>query len=72
SQARGGGSGLGLALVTQQAELHDGQLTLTDAAGGGLSATLTIRAFPVSSTATVRSARRSRSAQRIREVTLTP
>jgi signal transduction histidine kinase len=60
SQARNGGSGLGLALVVQQAKLHGGQLILTDAVGGGLSATLTVRAFPVSSTATVRSARRAR------------
>ncbi|CAN5516723.1 hypothetical protein BH09CHL1_BH09CHL1_00530 [soil metagenome] len=60
SQARNGGSGLGLALVVQQAKLHGGQLILTDAVGGGLSATLTVRAFPVSSTATVRSARRTR------------
>jgi signal transduction histidine kinase len=60
ANARNGGSGLGLALVVQQAKLHGGQLILTDAVGGGLSATLTVRAFPVSSTATVRSARRSR------------
>jgi signal transduction histidine kinase len=39
---RSHGSGLGLALVQQQAELHGGTLTLADAPGGGLRATLTI------------------------------
>ncbi|MFI6096504.1 ATP-binding protein [Lentzea sp. NPDC051213] len=38
---RGNGSGLGLALVDQQAHLHGGTLTLGDAPGGGLLATLT-------------------------------
>jgi two-component system sensor histidine kinase PrrB len=40
---RSHGSGLGLALVQQQAELHGGTLALGDAAGGGLRATLTIQ-----------------------------
>ncbi|MFF1677667.1 HAMP domain-containing sensor histidine kinase [Streptomyces sp. NPDC058256] len=39
---RSHGSGLGLALVQQQAELHGGTLTLGDAVGGGLQATLAI------------------------------
>lgn len=39
---RGHGSGLGLALVDQQARLHGGDLTLGDAPTGGLRATLTI------------------------------
>jgi len=39
---RGDGSGLGLALVDQQAQLHGGSLDLGDAPGGGLLATLTI------------------------------
>jgi two-component system sensor histidine kinase PrrB len=41
---RSGGSGLGLALVDQQARLHGGELTLADAPTGGLRATLTIPA----------------------------
>jgi signal transduction histidine kinase len=39
---RGDGSGLCLALVEQQAVLHGGSLTLGDAAGGGLEATMTL------------------------------
>ena len=39
---RASGSGLGLALVQQQADLHSGTLTLDAAPGGGLSATLRI------------------------------
>lgn len=42
STAAPGGSGLGLALVTQQAALHGGSLELTDSPLGGLRATLTI------------------------------
>lgn len=41
---RSGGSGLGLALVDQQAELHGGVLELGDAAGGGLLAVLVLPA----------------------------
>jgi len=40
---RSGGSGLGLALAQQQAELHQGTLLLEDAPGGGLRATLALR-----------------------------
>ncbi|MFC9555955.1 sensor histidine kinase [Rhodococcus sp. NPDC056960] len=36
------GSGLGLALVAQQAALHGGTVTLTDSPRGGLRATLTV------------------------------
>ncbi|TDW21509.1 HAMP domain-containing sensor histidine kinase [Kribbella kalugense] len=39
---RSHGSGLGLALVQQQAELHRGTLTLTDAPGTGLRAILAV------------------------------
>jgi two-component system sensor histidine kinase PrrB len=39
---RSGGSGLGLALVEQQARLHDGELTLQDAPAGGLRARLSL------------------------------
>lgn len=49
---RSHGSGLGLALVQQQAELHGGTLTLGDAAGGGLQATLTIQLSPIAGSAT--------------------
>ncbi|MEH3131212.1 MAG: HAMP domain-containing sensor histidine kinase [Mycolicibacterium neoaurum] len=42
STAAPGGSGLGLALVTQQAALHGGRLELDDSPLGGLRATLTI------------------------------
>ncbi|MGW6281713.1 HAMP domain-containing sensor histidine kinase [Kribbella sp. NPDC055071] len=43
---RSQGSGLGLALAQQQAELHRGTLTLTDAPGAGLRAILSL---PISS-----------------------
>jgi two-component system sensor histidine kinase PrrB len=36
------GSGLGLALVDQQARLHGGRLTLEDAPAGGLRARVTL------------------------------
>jgi two-component system sensor histidine kinase PrrB len=39
---RGPGSGLGLALVEQQARLHGGSLTLADGPAGGLRATLAL------------------------------
>jgi two-component system sensor histidine kinase PrrB len=39
---RAGGSGLGLALVEQQARLHGGRLELGDAPRGGLRATLSL------------------------------
>jgi signal transduction histidine kinase len=42
STATPGGSGLGLALVAQQAALHKGGIELTDSALGGLRATLTV------------------------------
>ena len=42
STAAAGGSGLGLALVTQQAALHGGRIELSDGPLGGLRATLTI------------------------------
>jgi nitrogen-specific signal transduction histidine kinase len=42
STAAQGGSGLGLALVAQQAELHGGRITLSDSPLGGLRATLTL------------------------------
>jgi signal transduction histidine kinase len=42
SNAAAGGSGLGLALVEQQAILHGGSLVLSDSPLGGLRATLTI------------------------------
>ncbi|WP_299556831.1 HAMP domain-containing sensor histidine kinase [uncultured Mycolicibacterium sp.] len=44
STAAPGGSGLGLALVAQQAELHGGSITLSDSPLGGLRATLTVAA----------------------------
>lgn len=43
SSARGPGSGLGLALVAQQAALHDGALTVEDAPSGGARLRLTLR-----------------------------
>jgi two-component system, OmpR family, sensor histidine kinase PrrB len=43
---RSTGTGLGLALVQQQATLHNGTLVLADAATGGLSATLSLPAAP--------------------------
>ena len=42
STAASGGSGLGLALVAQQAALHDGGIELSDGPLGGLRATLTV------------------------------
>jgi two-component system, OmpR family, sensor histidine kinase PrrB len=42
STAEAGGSGLGLALVSQQAALHDGSIELSDGPLGGLRATLTV------------------------------
>jgi len=39
---RGSGSGLGLALVDQQAQLHNGRLDLGEATTGGLKATLAL------------------------------
>ena len=42
STAAPGGSGLGLALVAQQAELHGGSIELSDSPLGGLRATLTL------------------------------
>jgi signal transduction histidine kinase len=42
STAAPGGSGLGLALVAQQAALHGGSIELSDGPLGGLRATLTI------------------------------
>ena len=42
STAAAGGSGLGLALVAQQAALHGGRIELSDCPLGGLRATLTI------------------------------
>jgi signal transduction histidine kinase len=46
SNAAPGGSGLGLALVAQQAELHGGRIELCDGPMGGLRATLTISTSP--------------------------
>jgi two-component system sensor histidine kinase PrrB len=42
STAAPGGSGLGLALVAQQAALHGGSIELSDGPLGGLRATLTL------------------------------
>jgi two-component system, OmpR family, sensor histidine kinase PrrB len=42
STATPGGSGLGLALVAQQAALHEGRIELSDSPLGGLRATLTV------------------------------
>ncbi|HEY7054660.1 MAG TPA: HAMP domain-containing sensor histidine kinase [Mycobacterium sp.] len=42
STATAGGSGLGLALVAQQAALHNGAIALSDGPLGGLRATLTV------------------------------
>ena len=44
--AKSPGSGLGLALVAQQAELHGGRFELSDGPLGGLRATLTISTSP--------------------------
>ena len=46
SNAAPGGSGLGLALVAQQAVLHGGRIELSNGPLGGLRATLTISASP--------------------------
>lgn len=46
SSAVAGGSGLGLALVAQQAELHGGEIRLSDGPLGGLRATLTVSMSP--------------------------
>lgn len=48
STAAPGGSGLGLALVAQQAELHGGAIMLTDGPLGGLRATLNVSIRPES------------------------
>lgn len=47
SNAAPGGSGLGLALVAQQADLHGGSFHLSDGPLGGLRATLTVRTTPM-------------------------
>ena len=46
STATPGGSGLGLALVAQQAALHGGSIELSDSPLGGLRATLTVSTSP--------------------------
>jgi two-component system sensor histidine kinase PrrB len=46
SSAAPGGSGLGLALVAQQAALHGGRLVLLDSPSGGLRAVLELAAVP--------------------------
>ncbi|MDZ5086782.1 HAMP domain-containing histidine kinase [Mycolicibacterium parafortuitum] len=46
SNAAPGGSGLGLALVAQQAALHGGTIELSDSPLGGLRATLTVSTAP--------------------------
>ncbi|WP_081808980.1 HAMP domain-containing sensor histidine kinase [Mycobacterium sp. URHB0044] len=46
STAAPGGSGLGLALVAQQAALHGGTIELSDGPLGGLRATLTVTSSP--------------------------
>jgi two-component system sensor histidine kinase PrrB len=46
STAAAGGSGLGLALVAQQAALHGGGIELSDGPLGGLRATLTVSVAP--------------------------
>ncbi len=46
STAAPGGSGLGLALVAQQAALHGGTIRLSDSPPGGLRATLTVSTAP--------------------------
>jgi len=47
SGAAAGGSGLGLALVVQQAALHGGNIMLSDSPLGGLRATLTLSTEPL-------------------------
>lgn len=54
STAAPGGSGLGLALVAQQAALHGGHIELSDGPLGGLRATLTVSASPESGEPQVR------------------
>ncbi|MBU9762393.1 HAMP domain-containing histidine kinase [Mycobacterium sp. TNTM28] len=51
STAVAGGSGLGLALVAQQARLHGGEIRLSDGPLGGLRATLTIAMSPTADAA---------------------
>jgi two-component system sensor histidine kinase PrrB len=65
STASAGGSGLGLALVAQQAVLHDGDIELSDGPLGGLRAKLTVstRGGPASDPATPRRDRASRAAK---------
>ncbi|WP_319436070.1 HAMP domain-containing sensor histidine kinase [Mycobacterium sp. RTGN5] len=46
STATAGGSGLGLALVAQQAALHGGGIQLSDGPLGGLRAVLTVSTYP--------------------------
>ena len=46
STASPGGSGLGLALVAQQAGLHGGDIELSDGPLGGLRAVLTVSTYP--------------------------
>ncbi|MCV7424585.1 HAMP domain-containing histidine kinase [Mycobacterium yunnanensis] len=46
STATPGGSGLGLALVAQQAQLHGGDIALSEGPLGGLRATLTVSTSP--------------------------
>ncbi|BBY63689.1 HAMP domain-containing sensor histidine kinase [Mycolicibacterium helvum] len=46
STATAGGSGLGLALVAQQAALHGGDIQLSDGPLGGLRAILTVSTYP--------------------------
>ncbi|MGH3675430.1 MAG: sensor histidine kinase [Mycobacterium sp.] len=58
STAAPGGSGLGLALVAQQAALHGGSIVLSDSLLGGLRATLTVSTSPESTAAYDRSGRR--------------
>lgn len=48
STAASGGSGLGLALVAQQAALHSGRIELSDGPLGGLRAEMTVSTSPAS------------------------
>ena len=65
STASAGGSGLGLALVAQQAALHDGSIELSDGPLGGLRAKLTvsIRSGPKSDPSIPRRSPASRAAK---------
>jgi two-component system sensor histidine kinase PrrB len=65
STASAGGSGLGLALVAQQAALHDGSIELSHGPLGGLRAKLTvsIRSGPKSDPSIPRRAPASRAAK---------